>query len=450
MLHGENSFMITTSTRARRIVLTTFGSLGDLHPFLAVATELQKRGHSATIATSSAYREKIEELGIGFARVRPELPETEKQAAIMRRAMDGARGSDYLFRKLLLPHLASTRDDLRLAFAGADVAVFHPIVLAASSVAEEMRLPRLAVLLQPMMLLSSYDPPVVSGLERLEALRVLASPLQKVLLRLGTQSYVRKLRPVRRMRRAMNLSTSPRPFFDDASRADATLALFSRVLAQPQPDWPPRTTLCGFCFHDARGTFSTGEASATSGENNGELSRELESFLCAGEPPIVFTLGSAAVLDAGDFYRESARAARMLKRRAILLCGPQRNIPKELPPEIAAFDYAPFSALFPRAAAIVHQGGVGTTGQVLRAGVPSVVVPFSHDQPDNAARLRRLRIARVVPRKNYRAETVTRELKALLEAREYSQRAWEVAEAVRGESGPQAACDAIENALHKK
>lgn len=451
--------MTFTQTDARKIVLTTFGSLGDLHPFLALALELQKHGHSATIATSSLYREKIEELGIGFARVRPELPETENQVAIMRRAMDLRGGSDYLFRELLLPHLAAARDDLRAATDGADALVFHPIVLPALSVAQEQKLPCIAVLLQPMMTLSAHDPPVVAGLEKLESLRVLAPRWQEVLLRLGTESYVRILQPVRRMRRAMNLSTSPRPFFDDAQSADATLALFSPILAPPQPDWPHDTTLCGFCFHDARGALSYGEAGALgggagsieakSGDNGGELSRELEAFLSDGEAPIVFTLGSAAVLDAGDFYRESARAASLLKRRAILLCGPERNVPEKLPRGVAAFDYAPFGVLFPRAAAVVHQGGIGTTGQVMRAGVPCVVVPFSHDQPDNAARLRRLKMARIVPRKSYRAETVARELKALLETREYSQSAARIGEFVRAENGPEAACDAIEVVLRK-
>ena len=448
--------MTFTRTRARKIVLTTFGSLGDLHPFLSVALELQKRGHAVIIATSSLYHEKIEELGIGFARVRPELPATENQVAIMRRAMDLRGGSDYLFRELLLPHLTAARDDLRVAVEGADALIFHPIVLPALSVAQEKKLPCIAVLLQPMMLLSAHDPPVVAGLEWLERLRVLAPRFQKVLLRFGTHSYVRKLQPVRRMRRAMHLSTSPRPFFDDAKNADATLALFSRVLAPPQPDWPSRTTLCGFCFHDARGTLSYGEAGAPDGEaesdaaeNSGGLSRGLEAFLMAGEAPIVFTLGSAAVLDAGNFYQASARAASLLNRRAILLCGPQRNVPR-LPRGVSAFDYAPFGALFPRAAAIVHQGGIGTTGQVMRAGVPCVVVPFSHDQPDNAARLRRLKMARVVPRKNYDAETVAQELKTLLEAREYSRSAANIGKIVRAENGAKIACDAIENVLRKK
>ena len=58
----------------------------------------------------------------------------------------------------------------------------------------------------------------------------------------------------------------------------------------------------------------------------------------------------------------------------------------ELPKGVVAFDYAPFSLLFPRAAAIVHHGGIGTTGQAMRSGRPSLVMPCAWDQPDNAER----------------------------------------------------------------
>ena len=97
-----------------------------------------------------------------------------------------------------------------------------------------------------------------------------------------------------------------------------------------------------------------------------DLAPELEAFLQAGPPPVVFTLGSAAVLDAGDFYEQSALAAEQLGERAVLLVGDDpRNLPVHRVPEsICIAEYAPYSRLFPRASLIVHQGGVGTTAQV--------------------------------------------------------------------------------------
>jgi UDP:flavonoid glycosyltransferase YjiC (YdhE family) len=134
--------------------------------------------------------------------------------------------------------------------------------------------------------------------------------------------------------------------------------------------------------------------------------------------------------------------------RALLLVG-HKNFrpPAPLPEGVAAFEYAPFGELLPRAAAVVHHGGVGSTGQGLRAGRPQLVVPFSHDQFDNAERAARLGAARVLPRPKYNARSAARELGELLSAEGYRTRAAEVGEVVRGEDGANAACDLIEREL---
>ena len=119
----------------------------------------------------------------------------------------------------------------------------------------------------------------------------------------------------------------------------------------------------------------------------------MKKFVASGPPPVVFTLGSAAVLAAGDFYEVSAKAAIELGIRAVLLIGtdPRNRLRQQLPDSICVAEYAPYSALFSRASLVVHQGGVGTTAQCLRAGKPMLIMPYSHDQPDNARRMRRLR-----------------------------------------------------------
>jgi UDP:flavonoid glycosyltransferase YjiC (YdhE family) len=177
---------------------------------------------------------------------------------------------------------------------------------------------------------------------------------------------------------------------------------------------------------------------------------ELVRFLDDGPPPLVFTLGSSAVMDAGRFYEHSAAAAKLLGRRAVLLVGTDTgNRPAALPAGVAAFDYAPFSELFPRAAAIVHQGGVGTTGQAMRAGRPMLVMPYAHDQFDNAGRVARLGIARTISRHRYSPIRAATELRPLLADPRYAQRAAEVGEQVRQEDGVRAACDVLEEFLRK-
>src|SRR5205823_2703501 len=154
---------------------------------------------------------------------------------------------------------------------------------------------------------------------------------------------------------------------------------------------------------------------------------------------------------AKDFYRDSIAAARALGRRALLLIGHERNkLSEPLPEGIAAFEYAPYSEVLPRASAIVHQGGVGTTGQSLRSGRPALVVPHAHDQFDNAARVARLGCARVLPRPKYNAQNATRELSRLLDEPSYATRAAEIGKIVQREDGACAACDAIEEVLNAK
>src|SRR5262245_34096688 len=91
------------SERQRRIVLTTLGSLGDLHPYVAIGLGLQARGHEAVIATSASYRPRVEALGLGFHAVRPDLPAPEEAPAIMRRIMDQRQGGEVVIRELVLP-----------------------------------------------------------------------------------------------------------------------------------------------------------------------------------------------------------------------------------------------------------------------------------------------------------------------------------------------------------
>jgi len=118
-----------------------------------------------------------------------------------------------------------------------------------------------------------------------------------------------------------------------------------------------------------------------------------------------------------------------------------------LPDGVAAFEYAPYSEVLPRACAIVHQGGVGTTGQALRAGKPVLILPHAHDQFDNAARVARLGCGRVLPRPRYNAKTAVHELQMLLDDQSYSDHATEVGKVVSQEQGACVAADEIEKVL---
>jgi UDP:flavonoid glycosyltransferase YjiC (YdhE family) len=221
--------------------------------------------------------------------------------------------------------------------------------------------------------------------------------------------------------------------FEGQHSPTLVLALFSEIFAKPQPDWPPQTKITGFCFYD--------------GHHETQMPPELLRFLDNGAPPIVFTLGSSAVWVARDFFKESIEAAKRLGRRAVLLIGDERNLTFSLPEGVIAVNYAPYQSLLPRACAVVHHGGVGTTSQGLLAGIPTLIVPFAFDQSDNAEHAYKIGTSRTVYRKNYLAPRVAKELNELLTRPAYARKAHEVGERLKQEDGPGRAADLIEQVL---
>ncbi len=425
--------------QSKRIVISTFGSFGDVHPYVAIALELKQRGHRPLIATSDVYREKIEAIGIEFHPVRPDLPsfdEPDKIAELMDGLMDPREGSERVMQ-LVLPHLRDIYEDLSAAVGGADLLLTHPLPLVGPIVAYQRKLPWVSSVLAPLSFFSTYDPPVFPKLPALYHLLKLSPAISRFMFRLVRKELDKLMLTVYEFRADLGMPRGGQPLLEGQHSPTKVLALFSRVMAEPQRDWPPNTVVTGFPFYDRRDYFGEKDASP-----------ELLKFLDAGPPPIVFTLGSSAFWVARDFYRDSIEAARNLGRRALLLIGNVRNMPPSpLPDGVAAFEYAPFSEVLPRACAIVHQGGVGTTGQAMRSGKPVLVVPHAHDQFDNGARVERLGCARVLPRPRYNAESATRELKALLDDSKYAESATQVGDVVSEEHGASVAVDEIEKVL---
>lgn len=422
---------------ARRIVLTTFGSFGDIHPYIAIGLELKSRGHQAIIATSPAYREKIEATGLGFHPVRPDILPPEEDPETINKAMDVMTGGQFIIKEMFSPHVRDGYKDLCAATQDADLLVTHMLTFAGPIVAEKTGIPWVSTVLAPVSFFSDYEPfvpPQAPGIGKLLRLHPIVGRLENYFGRRVTSRWVE---PVYQLRSELGLARGGHPIYEGQHSPSLVLALFSKVLGDVQPDWPPQAIITGFPFYDRK--------------DETDISPELEKFLDDGPPPIVFTLGSTAIFVAENFYHESIKAARLLNRRAVLLIGDARNMPKEpLPAGIVVFDYAPYGQILPRAAAVVHQGGVGTTGQTLRAGVPALVVPFNHDQPDNAFRIASLGVGRTISRKQYTAANASKELDRLLTDKAYTERAAAVGRLVQSEDGARTAADEIEIVLRTK
>jgi UDP:flavonoid glycosyltransferase YjiC (YdhE family) len=344
-------------------------------------------------------------------------------------------GPAVVLREMVLPALRDTHADTLAAAEGADVVVTHPLAFTAPIVAAERRVPWISTVLAPLSFFSRHDFPVLSTVPR--AWRAYGVPGMPAfidnVMRLVTRPW---MRPVRDLRKELGLQPGGHPLYEGQHSPLCVLALFSRVFADPQPDWPGNVRVTGFAFRDTPG-------------DGGSEGAELEAFLAAGSPPIVFTLGSSAVNVAGSFFSESLAAARRLGVRAVLLVGdqPGNRPPGPLGDDAIAIAHAPHHALFPRVAAVVHHGGIGTLAQALRSGRPMLVVPWSHDQPDNARRAARLGVARILSSGRYRADRAAEALGVLLEDPAYAARAAQVSAIIGSEDGAAAACEEIERAV---
>jgi rhamnosyltransferase subunit B len=421
-----------------RIVLSNIGTFGDINPLIAIALELKRRGHVTVMALPNVYRPKIDPLGLLFHPVRPDIDPTDSRLVAM--IYDVKKGTETGLREFLFPVLRQTYDDLVAAATEperADLMLLGELNYAGPLVAEMTAIPWASYVLAPLSFFSAFDPPVLPPYPRLARADKVAG-MGRVMKRLARLTTRKWPEPIYALRRELGLERGANPIFDAKHSPDLVLALFSRVLGVEQKDWPAHTLITGFCFYDADA-------------GNATLPEHLEQFLGQGEAPIVFTLGSAAVLAAGDFYEVSAKAAARLGVRAVLLIGSDpRNRPRQpLPPSICVAQYAPYSALFSRSALIVHQGGVGTTAQCLRAGKPMLIMPYSHDQPDNARRMRRLKVSRTIQKSNYKPARVARKLRAILDDPAFSLQAKMVSEQLAREEGARTACDALESLYAK-
>ncbi|MFM9828319.1 MAG: glycosyltransferase [Sphingomonas sp.] len=417
----------------RQILLPTIGTLGDLHPFIAVGLALQKRGYDPVLAVSDSHVERVEAVGLAARAVVPSFEAIAEMLGLKSLGDAGKlmENQHFIIREVVMKVLDESTAALDAIADDAIAIVGSIFALAGPIVAEKRGIPFVPAILQPMALFSAIDPPMRQGMftiakshnggfarwwnraifavVRMEMRRRYAAPIDRVRLLHG-------LPP---------LKTTP--VLDPESVRELRLGLYSPQFAPLCADHPANVVLTGFPGFDESGALASDDA-------------ELRDFLAAGPPPLVFTLGSFAVYTPGDFYRESLAVAQALGMRAVLLTGTDTMASSQ---NILVRPYMPHSAVFPHAAAVIHHGGIGTTGQALRAGKPQLVVPHMGDQRDNGARIRRLGLGQTLDAGRYSAERATAALGAVLANPAYSQAAEAFAATMACEGGAGAAADAI-------
>jgi rhamnosyltransferase subunit B len=407
-----------------RVLLATDGTWGDVGPLAAVASELRTRGHAVRALLNPSYADDVERQGLEVERVG--VPWEERLEGLdPADFMKPISGTLLVLQKFLIPEiakwaLATARavDDFR-----PDAALVHHLAWGPLRALSDREVPMAAAFLAPTVLMSADDPgrPAASF-----------PPPPRWLMRTSRPMLHALFRRLLQRRAALEFEAAgyapPRDLYFYAHEASrAALGLWSRRLRGPARDDPPGMTICGAAFP----------------VEPDPLDPELESFLQAGDPPVVVTLGTSAREMGRPLYQGAADACARLGCRAVLLTGTS-NRPERLPNGVVTFASAPHGRLLPRACAVVHHAGAGTGAQVLRSGRPAVIVPFGHDQIDNAFRAERLGVARVVPRKRASVDRLARSLELVLGDERVLAAAREVGEFVGREQGASVAADQLE------
>ena len=417
-----------------RWLLTSWGSRGDLHPFLALGCGLVARGHEVTLVGHPEWEKETQAAGLRFAATNepPRGNILRDHPQILSSRWGGVPSLHILTREVIAPSFPPLMETLLREAPAHDVLVAHHFVFPAAVVAEKLRMPWATVTLAPGVVPSAYSLPGAqfghagSGL--------LARSRNRIIWEGGKLCMRFMVDPVvNRLRRQHGLKPTRNAVFG-AHSPSLNLQLYSRYFAELPSDWSGEKKQAGFCFYDPRGET---------------LASEIESFLARGPKPVLFTLGSTAVQNPGAFYQTALGVCRRTGQRGLLLIGAEENRPPPWPDTILAVNYAPYGLLMPHMRAAVHQCGIGTLSQTLRAGLPTVAVPFAFDQPNNARRIEELGVAKLVLPGQRTVSEMTRVLEQLLSS-DATQRAQRIGRFLRAEDGVGSACGILEETFGAK
>ncbi len=415
-----------------KVLMVTVGSAGDVHPFIGVGRTLRARGHEVRVATNPYFEERIRGAGLGFEPLGTveDYTSVVGDPRLVRTFASPKLVIDELIHKSVLPTIELTR---RIVAEWApDVVVRHHISLGSRWVAHQHGIPTATVVLAPAFFFSRQDPGVYRPWERLDTAPWLAEFKLQIARRVMRWWMDR---PLNRMRRELGMPPGRDFLFSEVKDGSITLGLWSKHLRGPASDDPPNSHICGYSFFDR----SHGHEDAPE-----EIDHFLRRCEDAGTPPVVFTLGTSVVQHAGNFYEMATQACTRLNVPGLLLAGKPENVPSGLPASVRAFAYAPFSTVLPRGSLTVHHGGAGTTGQGLRSGRPTVIIPFVNDEFDNAARAERLGTSITLGRGRLSARSLTDSIDRALRDREVRMRATIIGGPLRVEDGALAAAHHVE------
>ncbi len=413
------------------IFLLPVGSHGDVHPFVGVGRALRERGHTITLIANEIYEPLARAQNFQFVECGSaddfQMMTRDPDLWHPSRSMRAVFNQD-LMRKFLPTTYHAIE---KLNRPGETIMIAGTLGFAPRIAREKLGIPLVSVHLQPISLGSVEDPPKYpSRMQMTYFPRWLRRASYWYAERVIMDGFLAG--PINDFRKELGLPAIRRIWGPWRQSPDLVLGLFPKWFATA-PDWPANMRQTGFVRYDQ--------------SENAPLSEELETFLRAGEPPVVISFGSA-MRQGRPYFEAAVEACRRLNLRSIILAKDGEQIPTELPAGCMQWDYAPFSQIFPRAAAVIHHGGIGTTAQCLAAGVPQLVMPMAFDQPDNADRVVKLGVARSVLAARFSADRAAQSLNELLHDETTRSRCEAIQKKLDDEPLPET-CTLIESVLRK-
>jgi rhamnosyltransferase subunit B len=415
-----------------KILLTVLGSSGDINPMIGIGLGLKKRGHEIYFATSPFFKKIILQNEFEFIAIYPDLNPSNKRLKEI--ITDPIRGSEYLHKDFLFPNLDKSYrivecllDELEIdMILTSTLCYFTPIAC------EVKKKPYISICLSPMLFFSKFDAPILPFFPALKNLQSHPNLIEFILKMIFSLSK-RWLKPYYELRESVGIPKTNNPLFRSGFSPHGTIALFSEHFGKPQIDWPKNVYQCGFNFFD-KPPIDT------------DVNSEIHKFIEKNNNPILFTLGTTAVMNPGKLFDIFFDAQKKTGIPSIVLTG-RENFDKYKSfksNSLLIVDYLPYSEIMPHCGLIIHQGGVGTTAQTMRSGIPSIILPNCNDQFDNANRVERLGISKTIPYKKLTASKLADLIIEVYNSSEYKAQASKYGNIILNENATELACNFIE------
>jgi UDP:flavonoid glycosyltransferase YjiC (YdhE family) len=410
-----------------RIVIIAPGTRGDVQPYVALGKGLQNAGHSIRLVSHSNFEALVTSYGLEFWSFGNDV-----QAAVENNEMQELTEKGNFL--LLMAKMAkeAQREALRFAEGGLRAAQGMDMVLSGIgglyigiAIAEKLNLPLVQAYVVPFTptreLASVLTPKVPAIFNRL------SHQLTRQLMWQGFRSADTVAR-----KQVLGIPAAPLlgPYNSQSTHNMPILYGFSPSVVPAPSDWNGNTYITGYWFVEEADDWQPPAA--------------LLDFLGSGSPPVYIGFGSMSNRNPEQTADLVIQALQLTNQRAILLSGWGGLQKTDLPDSIFMIDSVPHAWLFPRMSAVVHHGGASTTAAGLRAGVPSVVIPFFGDQPFWGQRVADLGAgSKPIARKQLTVERLAHAIQEVVTNEEMRHRAEKLGKQIQNENGITSAIEII-------